>query len=120
MKHFMKLHDEPFELISKGIKTFELRLYDEKRQSIKVGDEIVFSRRSDPGSALLCAVTSIRVFGSFDELYRALPLLECGYNEETLLTAKPDDMARYYSPDKEKAYGVVGIGIKMLNGVINE
>lgn len=35
--HEMRLHNEPFELIRNGSKTIEMRLYDEKRQLIKVG-----------------------------------------------------------------------------------
>ena len=31
MKHEMRLHNEPFELIKAGMKTIELLLYDEKR-----------------------------------------------------------------------------------------
>lgn len=42
----MNLHNEPFNLIKQGTKTIELRLYDEKRQQIKVGDTIVFTNRS--------------------------------------------------------------------------
>ena len=46
MNHEMRLHDEPFKLIKAGTKTIELRLYDEKRQEIKVGDEIEFTSRA--------------------------------------------------------------------------
>lgn len=42
MKHTMKLRPNPFRMILCGEKTYELRLYDEKRQCIKIGDEIVF------------------------------------------------------------------------------
>lgn len=42
MKHTMKLHSSPFNMIKCGEKTYELRLYDEKRQCIKIGDGIVF------------------------------------------------------------------------------
>ena len=115
MRHFMKLHDEPFELIEREVKTFELRLYDEKRQLIKIGDEIVFSRRSDPDRTVSCTVTSLNVFESFDELYEHLPLLKCGYTSENFAKAKPGDMAKYYSPEEEKRFGVVGIGIRKLN-----
>ena len=41
MTHKMNLHNDPFEKIACGIKNIELRLYDEKRRLIKVGDEIV-------------------------------------------------------------------------------
>ena len=45
MKHEMRLHDTPFKMIQAGTKTIELRLYDEKRQQIQVGDEIEFHSR---------------------------------------------------------------------------
>ncbi|MBQ1852397.1 MAG: ASCH domain-containing protein, partial [Lachnospiraceae bacterium] len=38
----MQLQPEPFDLIKSGAKTIELRLYDEKRRKIRIGDEIVF------------------------------------------------------------------------------
>ena len=39
----MKLNESPFERIKNGTKTIEFRLYDEKRQQIKVEDKIEFS-----------------------------------------------------------------------------
>ncbi len=38
----MHLADEPFEKIKSGEKTVEIRLYDEKRKAIKIGNGIVF------------------------------------------------------------------------------
>ena len=46
MKHNMRLNHDPFVLIEKGSKTIELRLNDEKRSKIKVGDTIVFEDRT--------------------------------------------------------------------------
>lgn len=43
MLHKMKLQEDPFERIKNGTKTVEFRLYDEKRQTIQIGDEIEFS-----------------------------------------------------------------------------
>lgn len=43
MKHKMKLRFQPFNMIRSGQKTYELRLYDEKRQRVQVNDEIEFS-----------------------------------------------------------------------------
>ena len=43
MKHKMKLRPQPFNMIRSGQKTYELRLYDEKRQRVQVNDEIEFS-----------------------------------------------------------------------------
>ena len=52
MKHVMKLHSTPFEMIQSGRKTIELRLHDEKRRLISIGDEIKFVSLSDPTISL--------------------------------------------------------------------
>lgn len=110
----MKLHREPFEMIKKGIKTIELRLYDEKRRAISIGDEIEFTSRA-LGEKLSCRVMALHTFGSFEELYRELPLLRCGYTEQDISTAAPSDMDTYYSREQQSAYGVVGIEIEVIN-----
>ena len=111
MEHEMRLNPAPFRMIQSGEKTIELRLYDEKRRKIAVGDTIVFTE-TETGEKLCVAVTALHVFPSFDELYRALPLQKCGYTEAELETAGPDDMLAYYSLEQQRQYGVVGIGIE--------
>lgn len=106
--HNMKLHAGPFEKIKAGEKTIELRLYDEKRQQIKTGDSIVFTNTST-GEHLQKTVKKLHRFASFEELYQNLPLLQCGYTEEDVDTAHPDDMLKYYSAQEQEKYGVVGI-----------
>ena len=110
-QHTMNLHPEPFRLIREGKKTIELRLYDEKRRQIRVGDTILFSNTGQPGQMLRAQVTDLFVFDSFETLYRSLPLLACGYTEENVSSASPEDMNVYYSPERQKKYGVVGIQI---------
>ena len=56
----------------------------------------------------------IFIYASFEELYRELPLLECGYTEEDIDTASPEDMEEYYSKEKQAQYGVVGIKISLI------
>ena len=43
MKYNMKLNNEPFNLIKNGTKTVELRLNDEKRKLLNIGDKIEFT-----------------------------------------------------------------------------
>lgn len=112
MIHTMNLDPAPFAMIATGKKSYELRLYDEKRQKIKVGDEIGFVN-TENGRKLRAKVLGLNIFPSFEALYASLPLLECGYTEETLPTASPKDMEAYYSPERQKMYGVVGIKIKL-------
>lgn len=111
MKHTMKLHDGPYHFIKNGVKTIELRLYDDKRKMISVGDEIEFVNAADPALSLHCTVIALHVFASFDELYRNLPLLKCGYTDADISTASPRDMDLYYSKEEQDAYGVIGIEI---------
>ena len=42
MEFSMKLNPKPYKMIKDGQKTVEMRLYDEKRQAISVGDIITF------------------------------------------------------------------------------
>ena len=43
----MKLQDKYYEYILNGTKRIEIRLNDEKRQGIKIGDKIRFINESD-------------------------------------------------------------------------
>lgn len=115
MKHVMKLHDAPYNMIKNGCKTIELRLYDEKRRFISVGDEIEFVHSQAPNRTLLCRVIALHIFDSFEELYNNLPLLQCGYTEEDIFTASPADMDLYYSKESQEKYGVIGIEIELLS-----
>ncbi len=114
MTHEMNLHDSPFDMIASGKKIYELRLYDEKRRDIRVGDRIHFTRSRGGDDSIDCLVVGLHLFDSFAQLYASLPLLQCGYTEEDVHTAHPSDMDIYYSKERQAAYGVVAIEIKLL------
>lgn len=113
MHHEMSLRPGPFAKIADGTKRYELRLNDEKRKLISVGDTITFTCTADDCSVTV-RVTSLHPFASFAELYASLPLTECGYTEETAASADPKDMERYYPPEKQAEYGVLAIGVERL------
>jgi len=106
--HKMKLNSTPFEMIKSGEKTIELRLFDEKRQQVKVGDKVIFTNTTT-GEMLNRTVVKLHRFDSFEELYKSLPLLQCGYTVSDVDSAKPSDMEQYYSIEEQNQYGVVGI-----------
>lgn len=114
MTHYMNLNPGPFTMIASGKKTVELRLYDEKRKLIQPGDLIVFSNTQAREATLIVEVKRLHIFPSFDTLYKTLPLEQCGYLREELITAYPKDMEAYYSPAKQAQYGVVGIEIEVI------
>lgn len=111
--HSMNLFPQPFEMIKSGKKDIELRLNDEKRQKIKVGDVIEFTN-TESGEQLTAEVAALRRFESFDRLYRELDLLRCGYTPEDIASAKPSDMDEYYSPERQKQYGAIGIELRVI------
>ena len=113
MTHKMNLNPEPFKMICSGQKTIELRLNDEKRKKIKVGDSIEFTQ-TETGECLIVQVIAIHRFDSFVELYQKLPLLKCGYTKADIEAAKPEDMDLYYTPEQQAKYGVLGIEIKII------
>lgn len=112
MEHIMNLHASPFHMIKSGVKTIELRLYDEKRQKIKIGDTIRFCN-TESSECLTVIVKELFLYDTFEELYQNLPLDKCGYTASDIDTAKPEDMLQYYPMDKQKQYGVVGIQVEL-------
>ncbi len=110
----MRLNAEPFALIERGEKSIELRLNDEKRQQLCVGDEIIFTHAQDGKKTLRCKICALHSFPNFQALYAALPLLQCGYTKDTVALAHPSDMEAYYSQEEQKKYGVLGIEIRVL------
>ena len=113
-EHVMNLTPAPMQEIRTGNKTIELRLNDEKRKQISVGDTIKFINTEDSNDTLRVKVVDLFLFSSFAELYDNLPLLNCGYNEDNINTASPEDMEMYYPREKQNKYGVVGIEISLL------
>lgn len=107
MLHKMKLNESPFERIKNGKKTIEFRLYDEKRQQIKIGDKIEFSKLPDLQEKLLVDVIELYRANTFENLFRKL------YTDEDEINKKAISMYKYYSLEKEKEYGVLGIKIKI-------
>lgn len=113
--HKMNLNARPFEMIKSGEKTIELRLYDEKRREIAVGDMIEFTNSSDEKQRLRARVKELHIFKDFAELYANLPLDKCGYTKESIAFAAPEDMLEYYPKEKQAKYGAVGIELEVLD-----
>ncbi len=114
MTHTLNLNPQPFAMMADGRKTIELRLYDEKRRKIRVGDTLVFVHAEDATKTLTAKVTALHRFSDFAALYAALPLDKCGYLPEEIAAAAPADMNVYYSAERQAQYGVVGIEIVLL------
>ncbi len=83
MEHEMKLNSDSFERMKSGFKRTEVRLNDDKRKKVKVGDIIIFSKRPELKERL-----KARVIGRKEV--------------KTHL-----GMDRYYSKEEQDKYGFV-------------
>lgn len=110
MKHNMKLQPNPFQAIVNGMKTIEIRLYDEKRRQVNIGDEIEFLNEAT-GQTVVTKVVKLHLFSDFGELYEQFDKIKLGYKEYE--EAKSSDMEKYYSKEDILKYGVVGIEIEL-------
>ncbi len=113
MNYEMKLADAPFDLISSGNKTVEVRLYDEKRKQISVGDTIEFFRLNGQGGSVKAQVVALHRFGSFKSLFESALFSKTGSGELSAEEAA-ESMYNYYTKEQEDEYGVLGIEIRLL------
>jgi len=110
MVHKMNLWNESFQKIKDKSKTIEMRLCDEKRSLISIGDIIEFTN-AKTNEILVCMVVNLYKYENFDELYKYHNKIAIGYSEHEV--ANPSDMLTYYSDENIKKYGVVGIEVNV-------
>ena len=111
MKHYMKLNPDPFQRIANGRNTLELRLNDEKRQQVKIGDEIEFTELSNEARTITVRVIGLHHFPTFKELYESIALSKLGHDSGTITADDYIDMLSYYSEQQQVKHGVLGIEI---------
>lgn len=114
MKHTMRLYDDYFEPIKDGKKQVEVRLNDEKRRKIKIGEIIEFSKLPDQDEILQVEVTKLTVYPNFQLMYEDIPFIELGCEGWTMEAMIKETYA-LYTPQQETEYGALAIGIKLLD-----
>lgn len=113
MEYKMKLQKAPFDAILTGKKSIELRLNDEKRRKIQVGDTILF-QLCGTQQQIRSTVAALHHADSFAELFERLPLADCGFSPEDDADSAVKSMRNYYSAQQEQTYGVLGIELSVL------
>ena len=107
-KHKMKVKEPYFSLLRDGKKTIELRLFDEKRRKINVGDEITFVCFENEERFFISKVVRLYKANSFNELCSQFDCLKAGFvNKEELICV----LSEFYSAEMQEKNGVVGIEI---------
>lgn len=112
MKCTMKLQPKYFNYMKNGTKRIEIRLYDEKRKELKIGDEIIFQKEPTLNEEIQAIIVDLIIKKSFKDIMQELDVSEYSdksESEEELLK----DLRKYYSNEKEEKYGVVGIKVEI-------
>lgn len=107
----MGLYGEYFHAIRERNKRVEVRLNDEKRRKIKVGDSIEFIKVTQQDEILEVEITELRSYDTFEEMYNDIPSkdLDCeGWTMKELI----DGTYEIYTPQQEKEWGVLAIMIE--------
>ena len=113
MTHELKLQPEYYNFILNGTKRIEIRLYDEKRQKIKVGDTIKFLKEPELKESFEVKVVELLRYDSFEDLFKDYDisvLADKSMTKEELLKA----LETFYTKEKQQEYGVLGIRIELI------
>lgn len=113
MIHEMKLQPKYFNFILNGTKRIELRLNDEKRKLIKLGDTIKFQNIDNIHYVITTKVIGLLKYPSFKELladFDVSILADSSITKLELLNI----LQEFYSIDKQLENGVLGIKIQII------
>jgi len=113
-EHTLKLDDKYYNYILHGTKRIELRLNDEKRKSMNIGDVLVFYKQPLLEESFKTKIVDLIYFNSFNEAISNIPfelIADINDNKVNLL----NDLNRIYSKQKQENYGVIGIKIELLD-----
>ena len=102
------LDADVFEVVEKGIKNVEVRVNDEKRRRMKIGDEIIFLKRPLEEESIVAKIVGLKVYSNFNELVKDYEI-ERLYLKEFTKEQFVELLGRFYSDEEQEKYGVVAI-----------
>ncbi len=113
MNHEMKLQPKYFDFINNGTKRIEIRLFDEKRQIINIGDTITFLKEPDYAEALKVKVIGLLRYSDFNSLFNDFDIDMLADKSMTKDELK-GVLEEFYTKEKQEQYGVLGIRIEKI------
>ena len=113
MEMIVHLDSDIFDIVDSGTKDVEIRLNDEKRRQLHVGDTLVFLRRPDDIDSIKATITNLVYLNSFEDVFNKYEMKRV-YLENTSKEDYINLMKRFYSDEEVSKYGVVGIEFKLF------
>ena len=113
MEMIVHLHPEIFDIVLQGTKDVEIRVNDEKRRALKVGDTLIFVKRPGEQEKLKTTVKNLVYFSSFEEVLDAYDM-ERFYLEGTSHEEYLQLMKQFYSEEEVDKNGIVAIEFEQV------
>ncbi len=110
-KHTFHLANEPFQSISNREKTVESRLFDEKRQLIRLGDTVLFTNRDHQEITLEAEVIGLLRYKNFHEMFINQDYRKFGGPSVEWLE---NQINQFYSAEEQNKFGVLGIEFRLI------
>lgn len=110
----MKLYKGPFKKIRLSEKKIEIRLFDEKRRKLNIGDRITFSKLPDLNEQLSVEIIGLLQYSSFRGLVDDFPMSYFGYPENYDKIHFVESIYQIYTREDEQKYGVLGIRMRLI------
>ena len=113
MTHEMRLKEKYYNYILNGTKRIEIRLFDEKRQQIKIGDTIKFLKEPELNESFNAKVVGLLRYNSFEDMFKDYDisvLADESMTKEELIGV----LEQFYTKEKQEMYGVLGIRIELI------
>ena len=113
MEHEMKLQPKYYDYILNGTKRIELRLFDEKRQRIKIGDTIKIFKEPELNESFTAKVIGLLRYNNFKNMFEDFDisiLSDKSMTKEELIGV----LEQFYTKELQEQYGVLGIRIELL------
>lgn len=108
MEMKVHLHPDVFEIVKNGTKDIEVRINDEKRRKLHVGDTLIFLKRPLEDEYITKNVKALRYYNSFEELVEHYDMKRI-YLENYTKDMYLKEMERFYTKEEQEEYGVVAI-----------
>ena len=102
------LNEDIFKIVKNGTKHIEVRLNDDKRKKLKVGDNLIFINKSNEDKRINTIIKGLKYFSSFEDLVNYYRIDEI-YKEDSSKEEFLELINKFYTKDEIEKYGVVAI-----------
>ena len=112
MEMIVHLHPLVFDIVLNKDKDVEIRVNDEKRRKLSIGDTLVFLNRGNEEEKITAKVTNLVYFNNFLEVTDYYDMKRI-YLEDTTKENYINLMKQFYNDEEVNKYGVVAIEFKL-------